>query len=165
MPTAGPKKELLEELKNKLGQAVPEAKIQEGDYSKTGFDLEIGLEQNGMRRVARELKEKRFYLETVTAVDFIDYFDLVYLYYFYHGERFRVITRIKISKEATPFSISAIYPAAIWLEREIYDFFGIRFQEHPDLRRIINPDDVDYFPLLKNFGKTKFTAEIDDILC
>ena len=75
------------------------------------------------------------------------------------------MTRIRIPKEAPPFSVSAVYPEAIWLEREVYDFFGIRFQEHPDLRRIINPDDVDYFPLLKNFGKTKFTAEIDDILC
>lgn len=165
MPTSGQKKELLEELKNKLEPAIPEAQIQEGDYSKTGCDLEIRLEQNGMRRVARVMKEKLFYLETLTAIDLIDHFELVYLYYTYHQDSFRVRVRIRTAKEATPYSISAVYPAAIWLEREVFDFFGIRFQEHPDLRRIINPEDVDYFPLLKNFGKTKFTAEIDDILC
>ncbi|OGP50951.1 MAG: hypothetical protein A2Y79_10310 [Deltaproteobacteria bacterium RBG_13_43_22] len=127
--------------------------------------MEVRLDQGGMRRVAKVMLDKRFYLETITAVDFIDHFELVYLYSTYYQDVFRVITRIRIAKDATPFSVSAIYPGAIWLEREVYDFFGIRFQEHPDLKRIINPDDADYFPLLKNFGKTKFTEEIDDILC
>ena len=164
MPTSGQKK-LLEELKNSLTQAVPEGQVNESDYSRTGYHLEVRLEQVGMRRVAQVMKEKRFYLETITAVDFIDHFELVYLYSTYYQDFCRIMTRIRIPKEATPFSVSAVYPEAIWLEREVYDFFGIRFQEHPDLKRIINPDDVDYFPLLKNFGKTKFTAEIDDILC
>jgi NADH-quinone oxidoreductase subunit C len=164
MPTSGQKK-LLEELKNNLTQAVPEGQVLEGDYGRTGYYLEVRLDQVGMRRVAQVMKEKRFYLETITAVDFIDHFELVYLYSTYNQEFFRIMTRIRIPKEAAPFSVSAVYPEALWLEREVYDFFGIRFQEHPDLKRIINPDDVDYFPLLKNFGKTKLTAEIDDILC
>lgn len=164
MPTSGQKR-LLEELKNNLTQNIPEGQIQEGDYARTGFHLEVGLDQAGMRRVARLMKEKLFYLETITAVDWIDHFELVYLYYTYNQDMFRVRVRIRTAKDSAPFSIAAVYPEAIWLEREVYDFFGIRFQEHPDLRRIINPDDVDYFPLLKNFGKTKFTAEIDDILC
>jgi len=164
MPTAGQKK-LLEELKNSLTQAVPEGQVEDSDYTRTGCHLEVRLDQGGMRRVAKVMLDKRFYLETITAVDFIDHFELVYLYSTYYQDVFRVITRIRIAKDATPFSVSALYPGAIWLEREVYDFFGIRFQEHPDLKRIINPDDADYFPLLKNFGKTKFTEEIDDILC
>jgi len=164
MPTEEQKK-LLEELKNNLAQAVPEGKIEKTDYSRTGYQLEVRLDQVGMRPVAQAMKEKRFYLETITALDYINYFELVYFYSTYYQEFCRVKARVRISREATPLSVSAIYPAAIWLEREVYDFFGIRFQEHPDLKRIINPDDVDYFPLLKTFGKTKFTAEIDDILC
>jgi NADH-quinone oxidoreductase subunit C len=164
MPTSGQKK-LLAELKNSLTQAVPEGQVQESDYSRTGYFLEVRLDQVGMRRVAQVMKDKQFYLETITALDLIDQFELVYLYSTYNQDFFRIMTRIRIPKEATPFSVSAVYPGAIWLEREVYDFFGIRFQEHPDLKRIINPDNVDYFPLLKNFGKTKLTAEIDDILC
>ena len=164
MSTEGQKK-LLEELKNSLTQAVPEGQFIESDYARTGYQLEVRLDQVGMRPVAQMMKDRQFYLETITALDYLDYFELVYLYSTYLQEFFRVKARVRITREATPLSLSAIYPAAIWLEREVYDFFGIRFQEHPDLKRIINPDEVDYFPLLKNFGKTKFTAEIDDILC
>jgi NADH-quinone oxidoreductase subunit C len=164
MPTAGQKK-LLENLKNSLIQSVPEGQMVDSDYGRTGYHLEVRLDRVGMRRIAREMKEKQFYLETVTAVDFIDHLELVYFYFTYYREFFRVMARIRIPKEATPFSISAVYPEAIWLEREVYDFFGIRFQQHPDLKRIINPNEADYFPLLKNFGKTKFTTDIDDLLC
>jgi NADH-quinone oxidoreductase subunit C len=164
MPTAGQKK-LLVELKNNLIQALPEGQVNESDYARTGCHLEVLLNEVGMRRVAGAMLEKRFYLETVTAVDYIDYFELVYFYSTYFQDILRVKARIRINKDSSPFSISAVYPGAIWLEREVYDFFGIRFQEHPDLKRIINPDEVEYFPLLKNFGKTKFTTQIDDILC
>jgi NADH-quinone oxidoreductase subunit C len=164
MPTAGQKK-LLVELKSSLTQAVPEGQISDSDYAKTGCHLEMRLNQGGMRRIAQVMLGRRFMLETITAVDYIDNFDLVYLYSTYLQDICRVHIHIKISKDATPFSVSAVYPEAIWLEREVYDFFGIRFQEHPDLKRIINPDDAAYFPLLKNFGKTKFTEQIDDLLC
>ena len=164
MPTSEQKR-LLEELKNNLTQAIPEGQVFEIDYAHTGYHLEVRLDQVGMRPVAQAMKDRRFFLETITAVDFIDHFELVYFYSTYYQDFCRIKTAVRISKEATPLSISAIYLEAIWLEREVYDFFGIRFQEHPDLKRIINPDEADYFPLLKNFGKTKFTEEIDDILC
>jgi NADH-quinone oxidoreductase subunit C len=164
MLTAGQKK-LLVELRSSLAEAVPEGQISESDYATKGYHLELRLDKGGVRRVAQIMLDKRFMLETVTAADFIDSFELVYLYSTYNQQQVRLLTRIRIPKDVQPFSVSAIFPAAIWLEREVYDFFGIRFQEHPDLKRIINPDDADYFPLLKNFGKTKFTDQIDDILC
>jgi NADH-quinone oxidoreductase subunit C len=164
MPTAEPTKQ-LENVKNSLIQLIPEAELRDRDSRECGYDLEVRLVTRGMRRVAREMKDRRFFLETITAVDFLEYFHLVYLFSTYNEASFRVMARVKIPKDLRPFSVWDIYAEAIWLEREVYDFFGIRFQGHPDLRRIINPDDVEYFPLLKNFGKTKFTTDIDDILC
>jgi NADH-quinone oxidoreductase subunit C len=164
MPTAEPTKP-LENVSHSLIQLIPEAELRDRDYRQCGYHLEVRLVTRGMRRVAREMRDRLFFLETITAVDFLEYFHLVYLFTTYNEEHLRVMARVKLPREIRPFSVWDIYPEAIWLEREVYDFFGIRFQGHPDLRRIINPDDADYFPLLKNFGKTKFTAEIDDILC
>ncbi len=164
MPTAEPTTP-LESVKNNLLQVIPEAVLRDRDYRECGYHLEVRLLLRGMRRVAREMKDRRFFLETITAVDFLEYFHLVYLFSTYHETPFRVMARVKLPLEVRPFSVWDIYPEAIWLEREVYDFFGIRFQMHPDLKRIINPDDAEYFPLLKRFGKTKFTAQIDDILC
>jgi NADH-quinone oxidoreductase subunit C len=48
-------------------------------------------------------------------------------------------------------SLTPVFPAANWQERETYDFFGIRFEGHPDLRRILNVDEMDYFPMRKEY--------------
>jgi NADH-quinone oxidoreductase subunit C len=164
MPTAEPTKP-LENIKNSLLQVIPEAELRDRDYQECGYHLEVRLVLRGMRRVAREMKDRRYFLETITAVDFLEYFHLVYFFSTYNEASCRVMARVKLLPEVRPFSVWDIYPEAIWLEREVYDFYGIRFQVHPNLKRIINPDDADYFPLLKSFGKTKFTTDIDDILC
>ena len=48
-------------------------------------------------------------------------------------------------------SITSIYSAANWQERETFDFFGIEFMGHPHLKRILNVDEMDYFPMRKEF--------------
>ena len=49
------------------------------------------------------------------------------------------------------FSSSALFEAANWMERETYDFYGVNFIGHPNLKRILNVDDMEYFPLRKEF--------------
>lgn len=48
-------------------------------------------------------------------------------------------------------SLTGLFAGANWMERETYDFFGIIFRGHPDLRRILNADEMDYFPLRKEY--------------
>lgn len=62
--------------------------------------------------------------------------------------RFKVYTDI-----ATPdvFSATALYQSANWMERETYDFFGVNFVGHPNLIRVLNVDEMDYFPMRKEF--------------
>ena len=62
--------------------------------------------------------------------------------------RFKVFTDI-----TTPdvFSASALYQSANWMERETYDFYGVNFVGHPNLIRVLNVDEMDYFPMRKEF--------------
>jgi NADH-quinone oxidoreductase subunit C len=59
-------------------------------------------------------------------------------------------------------SIVDIYNGANWMERETYDFFGINFEGHPDLRRILNMDSMDYFPMRKEHVLEDATREDKD---
>ena len=85
-------------------------------------------------------------------------FDLVWiLYSFEHNQRVRVKTMIKDGDPAP--SVVAIWSTANWLERECYDMFGIRFEGHPDLRRILLPDGWKGHPLRKEYGITQQDSE------
>ncbi|MEO8109535.1 MAG: NADH-quinone oxidoreductase subunit C [Ginsengibacter sp.] len=62
--------------------------------------------------------------------------------------------RFKVYADSTKpdvFSASALFSAANWMERETYDFYGVNFIGHPNLKRILNVDDMEYFPMRKEF--------------
>lgn len=56
-------------------------------------------------------------------------------------------------------SLCPVFPAANWMERETYDFFGIQFEGHPKLRRILNVEEMQYFPMLKQYPLEDPTRE------
>ncbi len=62
--------------------------------------------------------------------------------------RFKIYTDIS---KPDVFSVTALYAAANWMERETYDFYGVNFIGHPNLKRILNVDDMEYFPMRKEF--------------
>jgi NADH-quinone oxidoreductase subunit C len=89
----------------------------------------------------------------VTATDWpprAQRFDVIYCLY---STRLRQRVRVKIhAAEHEPVaSVTGLWPAANWLEREVFDLFGIRFDGHPDLRRILMPDDWQGYPQRKDY--------------
>ncbi len=102
------------------------------------------------------------FLVDVTAVDYsqmedvlrkYDYarFMVVYhLYSYKSGDRLRIKTPVH-EKELFVRSVVPLWQGAAWLEREAYDMFGIAFENHPDLRRILMPDDFEGYPLCKDY--------------
>ncbi len=99
-------------------------------------------------------EEKFDYCVDITAVHYPQrekQFDVIWVLYSFPGnERIRVKTQIA-DGAALPSSVP-IWPAANWLEREVYDMFGIRFDGHPDLKRILLPDGWKGHPLRKDYG-------------
>ena len=62
--------------------------------------------------------------------------------------RFKVFTDIQ---QPDVFSATSLYASANWMERETYDFYGVHFVGHPNLRRVLNVDEMNYFPLRKEY--------------
>ena len=106
-----------------------------------------------MLQVLRD-QEQFDYCVDITAVHYPDrekQFEVVWiLYSFPHNERIRVKAAY-VDGEDVPSAVP-IWPAANWLEREVYDMFGIRFIGHPDLKRILLPDGWKGHPLRKDYG-------------
>ena len=98
-------------------------------------------------------------LSDVTAVDYSEYpgrqpgarYNVVYhLYSHPHNHRFRIRAKVDEERGGIP-SACGLWKGAEWPEREVYDMFGIRFEGHPDLRRILMPVNFKYYPLRKDY--------------
>jgi NADH-quinone oxidoreductase subunit C len=106
-------------------------------------------------RELRDRPELRFgFLAELTAVDFWPReprFELVYiLVSIEHRLRLRVKVRLD-GDAAHVATVSGLWPAANWLEREVWDLYGIEFDGHPDPRRLLMPEDWEGFPLRKDY--------------
>lgn len=95
------------------------------------------------------------FLTDITAVHYPDNTgkELAVVYHLHNLEdnvriRFKVFTDVN---EPDVFTATKLFECANWMERETYDFFGVNFIGHPNLRRILNVDEMDYFPLRKEF--------------
>ena len=94
------------------------------------------------------------YLVDITAVDWpkrAERFDVVYIIYsFARNERVRIKTFVADGYK--PVTAVGVHLAANWLEREVFDMFGIEFEGHPDMRRILLPEEWQGYPLRKDYG-------------
>ena len=125
-------------------------------------ELTIEINENNLIEVIQFLKSnekcKFRQLIDIAGVDYPDSekrFQLVYLFLSHENN-----TRIKVSTQfqldQTISSITKIFPSANWMEREVFDMYGIKFKNHPDLRRILTDYGFKGHPLRKDFPLTGF---------
>jgi NADH-quinone oxidoreductase subunit C len=94
----------------------------------------------------------------ITAVDYPQRekrFKIVYLL-LSHENNLRIIINTNIDEKETVPSITKIFTSANWMEREVFDMYGISFKDHPDLRRILTDYGFDGYPLRKDFPLTGY---------
>ena len=142
----------IEKIKERIGEgAIAEIKQFRNEVT-------IVVHKEAILEVAKLLREDPVldydFLSDVCGVDWLGKtyrFEVVYhLYSLQHNSRLRLKVRLE-EKEPSLLSVVEVWPTANWHEREVFDMFGIVFTGHPDLRRILNPDDFDGFPYRKDF--------------
>ena len=122
--------------------------------------LEIQINKDSLLDVVIFLKKnnstKFRQLIDITAVDYIgsdNRFKMIYLF-LSHEYNLRINLSFKINENEKVNSLTKIFPSANWMEREVFDMYGIKFNEHPDLRRILTDYGFSGHPLRKDFPIT-----------
>jgi NADH-quinone oxidoreductase subunit C len=140
------------DLPEALRKQFPEAGLEALTFRGQNF---LMVPKENLLAVANYLKSEHGFtlLADLTAMDFPKdekRFQVVYqLYSFSRNERLRL--KAPVGDGETVESVIPVWGAADWLEREVYDMFGIRFEHHPNLRRILLPDEWQGFPLRKDY--------------
>ena len=150
-----------------INREFPEAVISSSEPY--GF-LTVEVKKEELKKVIHHLKESSLNFMFLTDICGIHYPDhkekeLGVIYHLHNlQENFRIRIKSFFPKDnAEVDSITDLYSGANWMERETYDFYGITFKGHPDLRVILNMEELGYHPLLKEYALEDGTrTEKDD---
>jgi NADH-quinone oxidoreductase subunit C len=147
---------IVADLQARFGAAVVETHDQHGDQT-------VVVRRESLVEILRECRDAPALafdvLMDLTAVDYLKFpgredgprFEVVYhLYALARNHRLRVKVRVEEDDPVVPTAVP-LWPIANWLEREVWDMFGIRFQGHPDLRRLLLYEEFVGHPLRKDY--------------
>ena len=129
------------------------AESSEQQYSQNGIHWQHMAASGAMPAAARAFFDAGYYLEMLTCLDFTEKegkFRVVYQFNCPGAQnRHRVYADVAEGQKAT--SIAHIFESANWYEREVYDMFGLIFENHPNMTRILMPEDSEWHPLRRKF--------------
>jgi NADH-quinone oxidoreductase subunit C len=148
------KKKVLEDLKQRFQEKIKETSVQFGDEV-------LAIDKDSLLDIVKFLKAEPYAYAMLLDLTCVDYkgrkprFDMVYhLYSLSNKHRLRIKAQLS-EKDLSVDSLTPIWKNANWLEREVFDMFGVHFKGHPDLRRIFMYDGFEGFPLRKDYPLRK----------
>ena len=148
--------DLEKKINSELTTKIKKSEIRHGQLylnidSKNIIDVSLFIKSN---------KNTKFrQLTDITVVDYPENtqrFKVVYLF-LSHEFNQRIVLSYLINENEVITSLTSIFPAANWMEREVFDMYGVKFKDHPDLRRILTDYDFEGHPLRKDFPLTGHT--------
>lgn len=146
--------ELLNRVNEKLsGQFAESIVSAEMLYDFPVFTIKVDRIHDVLKALKEDEELNFHFLTDLTAMQTADEKQLGVVYHLHNlpkNLRVRLKTFVDINKPDVP-TATDLYPAANWMERESYDFFGVIFKGHPNLKRILNVDEMDIFPLRKEY--------------
>ncbi len=135
-------------------QVVHSAGAKDVDFAKTGCSLDVLCTAEQIVEVAQALDGEQLFIESIAGVDWLkeDQIEVVYTFSHFQDSDVRVMVRLRVPRsEPKVPTISKVFSGADWHERETYDFYGVEFTDHPNLIRILLPEDADFYPLRKDY--------------
>jgi NADH-quinone oxidoreductase subunit C len=121
--------------------------------------MTVEIKKDMIKKVIHHMKESTLQIDFLTDICGVHYpeFPEKEIAVVYHLQNMRTNFRIRLKAFSTKSnaefdSLTDIYAAANWMERETYDFYGVKFTGHPDLRVILNMEDIGYHPMLKEYA-------------
>ncbi len=125
------------------------------EYASVGYHTRATVEASAVLELACIFKDAGYYLEMLTCEDRRDPEGVMRLVYAFNrlGQVDRFLVTSDLAEGQPSRTISEVFPAADWYEREVFDMYGVGFNEHPNLTRILLPEDADFHALLKDYGR------------
>ncbi len=150
---------VIDDLKKQFPEKIKDISVQFGDEI-------VSIEKDSLIEIAKFLKNKPYDFAMLLDLTCVDYFkddsrfEMVYHFFSLSGNlRLRVKTRLS-EKSLSIDSLTSLWKNANWLEREVFDMFGIDFLNHPDLRRLFMYDEFEGHPLRKDYPLRKEQPKI-----
>ncbi|MDC1159330.1 NADH-quinone oxidoreductase subunit C [Candidatus Pelagibacter sp.] len=151
---------ILTDLEKKINSGLT-TKIKKSEIKHN--QLYLNIESKDLINVSLFIKSnentKFRQLIDITVVDYPENtqrFKVVYLF-LSHEFNQRIVLTYLINENEVIQSLTSIFPAANWMEREVFDMYGVKFKDHPDLRRILTDYNFEGYPLRKDFPLTGHT--------
>lgn len=146
--------ELLNKVNDKLNAQFPGAVVSaEMLYDYPVFTIKVEQIHAVLEFLKKDDELNFHFLTDLTALQTPDEKQLGVVYHLHNmpkNFRIRLKTFVDINKPEVP-TATDLWAGANWMERESYDFFGVKFKGHPNLKRILNVDEMDIFPLRKEY--------------
>ena len=141
-----------------------------GDYAATGFHHKHTADLKNLVAIAEASAKAGYFLEMMTCEDRREDAQAMRLCYTFNALEAvdRHLLKVDVPPVGAPNpsftapTLNGVYRGANWFEREVFDMYGVDFEGHPELERILLPEDADFFALRRDFGRIEDAESEDD---